>query len=79
MAKVKIGEFVNQVKTEAGKIVRLEERISVLERIATDTNGQAAQLAGFTQARQLAPQQRDVGARPQHLAGVLPADEGRPR
>lgn len=29
----------------AGKIVRLEERISVLERIATDTNGQAAQLA----------------------------------
>ncbi|SNT16770.1 hypothetical protein [Sphingopyxis indica] len=29
----------------ADKIVRLEERISVLERIATDTNGQAAQLA----------------------------------
>ena len=29
----------------AGKIVRLEERISVLERIATDTNGQAVQLA----------------------------------
>jgi len=27
------------------KIVRLEERISVLERIATETNGQAAQLA----------------------------------
>ncbi|WP_033074592.1 hypothetical protein [Sphingopyxis sp. MWB1] len=29
----------------ADKIVRLEERISVLERIATDANGQAAQLA----------------------------------
>jgi hypothetical protein len=29
----------------ADKIGRLEERISVLERIATDANGQAAQLA----------------------------------
>ncbi len=29
----------------SAKIGRLEERISVLERIATDTNGQAAQLA----------------------------------
>lgn len=29
----------------AGQIVRLEERIAVLERIATETNGQAAQLA----------------------------------
>ena len=29
----------------AGQIGRLEERISVLERIATETNGQAAQLA----------------------------------
>ncbi|OWQ92629.1 hypothetical protein [Sphingopyxis witflariensis] len=29
----------------ADKIGRLEDRISVLERIATDTNGQAAQLA----------------------------------
>ena len=29
----------------ADKIGRLEERISVLERIATETNGQAAQLA----------------------------------
>jgi hypothetical protein len=29
----------------ADKISRLEDRISVLERIATDTNGQAAQLA----------------------------------
>ena len=29
----------------ADKIVRLEDRISVLERIATETNGQAAQLA----------------------------------
>ena len=29
----------------AAKIGRLEERISVLERIATDGNGQAAQLA----------------------------------
>lgn len=29
----------------ADKIGRLEERISVLERIATDTNGQAARLA----------------------------------
>lgn len=29
----------------ADKISRLEERISVLERIATDANGQAAQLA----------------------------------
>ncbi len=28
-----------------GQIGRLEERISVLERIATETNGQAAQLA----------------------------------
>lgn len=29
----------------AGQVSRLEERISVLERIATETNGQAAQLA----------------------------------
>jgi hypothetical protein len=29
----------------AGQVGRLEERISVLERIATETNGQAAQLA----------------------------------
>ena len=29
----------------AGQIGRLEERIAVLERIATETNGQAAQLA----------------------------------
>ncbi len=29
----------------ADKIVRLEDRISVLERIATENNGQAAQLA----------------------------------
>ena len=29
----------------AGQVSRLEERISVLERIATDNNGQAAQLA----------------------------------
>lgn len=29
----------------AGQISRLEERIAVLERIATETNGQAAQLA----------------------------------
>ena len=29
----------------AEKIVRLEDRISVLERIATETNGQSAQLA----------------------------------
>ncbi len=29
----------------ADKIVRLEDRISVLERIATDANGRAAQLA----------------------------------
>ncbi|MBB5705784.1 hypothetical protein [Sphingopyxis panaciterrulae] len=29
----------------ADKISRLEDRISVLERIATETNGQAAQLA----------------------------------
>lgn len=29
----------------ADKVTRLEERISVLERIATDANGQAAQLA----------------------------------
>lgn len=29
----------------AGQISRLEDRISVLERIATETNGQAAQLA----------------------------------
>ena len=29
----------------AGQIGRLEDRISVLERIATETNGQAAQLA----------------------------------
>lgn len=29
----------------AGQVSRLEERISVLERIATDANGQAAQLA----------------------------------
>ena len=29
----------------ADKILRLEDRISVLERIATDANGQAAQLA----------------------------------
>ena len=29
----------------AGQVSRLEERISVRERIATDTNGQAAQLA----------------------------------
>lgn len=30
----------------AGQIGRLEERIAVLERIATENNGQAAQLAG---------------------------------
>lgn len=30
----------------AGQVSRLEERISVLERIATENNGQAAQLAG---------------------------------
>lgn len=30
----------------ADKITRLEDRISVLERIATEANGQAAQLAG---------------------------------
>ncbi|MBU1463484.1 MAG: hypothetical protein KJ551_08200 [Alphaproteobacteria bacterium] len=29
----------------AGQVSRLEERISVLERIATENNGQAAQLA----------------------------------
>lgn len=29
----------------AGQVSRLEERISVLERIATEANGQAAQLA----------------------------------
>ena len=29
----------------AGQVSRLEDRISVLERIATETNGQAAQLA----------------------------------
>lgn len=29
----------------AGQVSRLEERISVLERIATDANGRAAQLA----------------------------------
>jgi hypothetical protein len=29
----------------AGQVSRLEERISVLERIATESNGQAAQLA----------------------------------
>lgn len=29
----------------SGQISRLEERIAVLERIATETNGQAAQLA----------------------------------
>ncbi|MEQ8309397.1 MAG: hypothetical protein RIA72_01720 [Sphingopyxis sp.] len=29
----------------AGQIARLEERIAVLERIATENNGQAAQLA----------------------------------
>ncbi|WP_428632431.1 hypothetical protein [Sphingopyxis sp.] len=29
----------------AGQVSRLEKRISVLERIATETNGQAAQLA----------------------------------
>src|SRR3546814_5350012 len=31
MARPKIGEFVNQVKTEAGKIVRSEEHTSELQ------------------------------------------------
>lgn len=41
----KIALLENDNARLADKIVRLEDRISVLERIATDSNGQAAQLA----------------------------------
>ncbi len=41
----KIALLENDNAKLADKIVRLEERISVLERIATETGGQAAQLA----------------------------------
>ena len=41
----KIALLTDENAKLVGQIGRLEERISVLERIATETNGQAAQLA----------------------------------